>query len=148
MPTSSVTTLIQLLDIQRERLAVYREFQASTNDPYFKSALSFVIEDTQEAIARAASRLRQLGQRTADHSPGTIPDLNVSDGQAHEELAYRLLFVWHALKDQLDWYNARIKTLLDDADTQAILVALAEQNRVRLERWDNLLDEMKVSRNS
>ena len=148
MSTSSVNTLTHLLDIQRERLAVYREFQASTNDPYFKSALSFVIEDTLEAIARAASRLRQLGERTADLSSGTVPDLNVSLGQAQEELAHKLLFVWHALMDQLDWYNVKIKTLLDDADTQAILVALAEQNRVRLERWDNLLDEMKVFRNS
>jgi hypothetical protein len=145
MSNASVTNLSQLLSMLRERLAVFREFQANTDDPYYRTALSFVIEDTREAIARTASRLRQLGERTADRASTTTPQIDVSDARRQEDLAYELIYVWRALKEQLEWYNTTVKTLLDDADTQAILVALAEQNRVRLERWENLMDEMKVS---
>jgi hypothetical protein len=53
--------------------------------------------------------------------------------------------VRHGLEFQLKWYEANFKDLADDADTQAIFVALAEQTRVRLERWENLMREMKVS---
>ena len=44
----------------------------------------------------------------------------------------------------MEWYGTRLKDLKDDADSQAILVALAEQARVRLERWETLMKEMKV----
>jgi hypothetical protein len=145
MSNTSVHNLSQLLGILRERLVVFREFQANTDDPYYRAALKFVIEDTQEAIARTASRLRQLGERTADRTSATPPQIDLSAARMQEDLAYALIYVWRALKAQLDWYNTTAKTLLDDADTQAILVALAEQNRVRLERWENLMDEMKVS---
>ena len=50
----------------------------------------------------------------------------------------------NGLQFQLEWYEARVKDVADDADTQAILVALAEQTRVRLDRWDRLMREMKV----
>jgi hypothetical protein len=145
MSDVSVTNLSQLLAILRARLAVFREFRANTDDSYYRVALSFVIEDTQEAIARTASRLRQLGERTADQTSAKTPQIDLRDARRQEDLAYALIYVWRALKEQLDWYNTTVKSLLDDADTQAILVALAEQNRVRLERWENLMAEMKVS---
>lgn len=145
MSNASVTNLSQLLAILRARLVVFREFQANTDDSYYRTALNFVIEDTQEAIARTASRLRQLGERTADRTSTKTLQIDLSDAREQEDLAYALIYVWRALKEQLDWYNTTVKTLLDDADTQAILVALAEQNRVRLERWENLMAEMKVS---
>jgi len=145
MSNASVTNLSQLLAILRARLVVFREFQANTDDSYYRTALNFVIEDTQEAIARTASRLRQLGERTADRTSTKTLQIDLSDAREQEDLAYALMYVWRALKEQLTWYNTTVKTLLDDADTQAILVALAEQNRVRLERWENLMAEMKVS---
>ena len=143
MSGSSVTTLSQLLSMLRNRLAMYRQLRAKTEDPYFRSALSFVIEDTQEAVARSASRLRQLGERTADRASISVPNINENEDHVQGDLAHKLMLVWQALKEQLDWYTTTTKSLLDDPDTQAILVALAEQNRVRLERWENLMDEMK-----
>jgi hypothetical protein len=52
--------------------------------------------------------------------------------------------VQYGLKHQLEWYGDRLKDLKDDADSQAIFVALAEQTRVRLERWETLMKELKV----
>jgi len=132
--------LNQFLEDQKERLAVYRTYRRTIDSPYVKSALSFVIEDTQESIARIASRLRQL-----DHPPS--PQIFDAPRQPYprQRLDKQLRFVRASLQAQLEWYNTQTKKLLADADTQATLVALAEQTRMRLERWDNLMDEMKVS---
>ncbi len=56
----------------------------------------------------------------------------------------KLKFVRQGLKHQLEWSQARFKDLKDDADSQQTLVALAEQNRVRLERWETMMKDLKV----
>jgi hypothetical protein len=145
MDSSSVNVLTQHLKTQRERLVVLRAYQRAIDDPYVKPALSFVIEDTLEAIARTSSRLRQLGESPAGQLLTAAAEEKLRLNHRQRDLAEMLKFVWHALKDQLEWYNTHLKTLRNDADTQAIFVALAEQTRVRLERWKNLLEEMKVS---
>src|SRR5262245_58896970 len=139
----SILILKKHLEHQLDWLAALQEYKQNIDDPYVKSALAFAIEDTQEAIARVSSRLRQLG---------------VSTGQIKEELLYQRLyqartrryledqikFIWNGLKYQVQWYNTETKNLRADADSQALLVGLAEQNRMRLERWENLMSEMKV----
>ncbi|GAB4433422.1 MAG: hypothetical protein Kow0031_15000 [Anaerolineae bacterium] len=64
--------------------------------------------------------------------------------RSRQYLADQIHFVRNGLAHQVAWYNAHVKDLRHDHDSQAILVALAEQARLRLERWDNLMDEMKV----
>lgn len=144
---NSATALNAHLKELGEQLVVLRQFQQTTDKPYIKSALSFVIEDTQEAIAKTASRLRQLGQKPASQMPADAVAAKLVRTHNQQTLGDKLQSVWQALKHRLDWYTAQVKNLKDDADTQAILVALAEQVRVRLERWENLMDEMKVSPN-
>jgi hypothetical protein len=91
-----------------------------------------------------ASRLRQL-----DQAPGQAldkPDEKLlRQSRARRGPADKVQFVRQGLDFQLEWYEARLKDLANDADTQAIFVALAEQTRVRLERWESLMRDMKVS---
>ena len=144
MTNKSVAMLSQTLKAHLERLVVLREYHKNIDDPYVKSALSFTIEDTQEAIARVASRLRQLGVSTGQISEETTEKLLLQSRSCHT-LTDRIVFIWRGLKHQVEWYHNNVKNLLQDPDSQAILVALAEQARLRLDRWENLMDEMKVS---
>ena len=145
MSNASINILKQHLKTQLERLVMLREYQRNIKDPYVTSALSFVIEDTQEAIARVSSRLRQLGAVTTGQISEETTEKLLRQSRSRRALEDKIIFVWRGLRHQLEWYDAQIKHLMDDADTQAIFVALAEQARVRLERWENLMDEMKVS---
>jgi hypothetical protein len=144
MDNSSIPILKQHLKTQLERLVMLREYHQNVDDPYVKSSLSFVIEDTQEAIARVSSRLRQLGTISTNQMSAETTEKLLRQSRSRRALVDKLIFVWHGLKHQLDWYDTQIKNLINDADSQAIFVALAEQARVRLERWENLMDEMKV----
>ena len=145
MSDKSRNILKQHLTTQLERLVMLREYHRNIEDPYVTSALSFVIEDTQEAIARVSSRLRQLGAVTTGQISEETTEKLLRQSRSRRALADKLIFVWRGLRHQLEWYDTQIKNLVDDPDTQAIFVALAEQARVRLERWENLMDEMKVS---
>jgi hypothetical protein len=145
MSNKSINILKQHLTTQLERLVMLREYHHNIEDPYVTSALSFVIEDTQEAIARVSSRLRQLGAVTTSQIPEEATEKLLRQSRSRRALADKIIFVWRGLRHQLEWYDTKIKILIDDADTQAIFVALTEQARVRLERWENLMDEMKVS---
>lgn len=145
MAGASISILTQHLKSQLAYLTVYREYHQGSESPYFKSALSFALEDTQEAIARIASRLRQLGQPLLDQSLDEAGDKLLRQARSRRGLEEKLKFVHNGLKHQLEWYGTRLKELKDDADSQAIFVALAEQTRVRLERWETLMKEMKVS---
>jgi hypothetical protein len=140
---SSIPLLTQHNQVQLARLAYLTEYSQQVQDNHVKPALALAIEDTQEAIARVSSRLRQLGE-----APGRVLDEAneklVRQARARRGLADKLKFVQNGLQFQLEWYEARVKDVVDDADTQAILVALAEQTRVRLDRWDKLMREMKV----
>lgn len=142
---SSVPILTHHLKNQLERLVVLREYHRNIDDPHVKLALSFIIEDTLEAIARVSSRLRQLGSIAVSQISAETSDKLLLQSRSCRALVDKLRFVWRGLKYQLEWYNTQIKAMINDADSQAILVALAEQTRVRLERWENLMDEMKVS---
>lgn len=144
MDNPSIPILKQHLKTQLERLVMLREYYQNVDDPYVKSSLSFVIEDTQEAIARVSSRLRHLGTISSTQISAEATEKLLRQSRSRRTLVDRLIFVWRGLKHQLDWYETQIKKLIDDADSQAIFVALAEQARVRLERWENLMDEMKV----
>jgi hypothetical protein len=141
----SISLLTQHLKAQLAHLAVLREYQQSDEKPYFKSALSFAIEDAQEAIARIASRLRQLGHPLLDQSLDEAGNKLLRQARSRRSAEDKLRFVHHGLKYQLEWYGLHLKDLKDDADSQAIFVALAEQTRVRLERWEILMKELKVS---
>ncbi len=145
MTNSAVPILLQHLANHLARLAVLREYRDRIDQPNVKLAISFVVEDTQESIARVSSRLRQLGylpeQKTLDE---TIDEL-LHQSRSCRYLEDKLIFLWRGLKYQQEWYARQLKSLKNDADSQAILVALAEQNRVRLERWENLLQDMKVT---
>lgn len=145
MHNLSIDTMRAHQKAQLERLAVLRECQRIANDPYVKSALSFVIEDTQEAIARVSSRMRQIGAVSHSQISHEVSEKLLRQFRSRRYLADQLRFVHLGLAHQLKWYENHIKDLVDDADTQAIFVALAEQARVRLERWENLMDELKVS---
>lgn len=140
---TSIPLLTQHNQVQLARLAYLTEYSQQVQDHQVKPALALAIEDTQEAIARVSSRLRQLGE-----APGRILDEAneklVRQARTRRGLADKLKFVQNGLQFQLEWYEARVKDVADDADTQAILVALAEQTRVRLDRWDKLMREMKV----
>ena len=87
----------------------------------------------------SGSRLLAPGRLLDDANEKLIRQARTRRG-----LADKLKFVQNGLQFQLEWYEARVKDVADDADTQAILVALAEQTRVRLDRWDRLMREMKV----
>ena len=144
MSHASVPILIQHNQVQFARLAYLQEYSQNITDAHVKEALAQVIEDIQEAIARVASRLRQF-----DQAPGRAigePDEKLlRQSRARRGVEDRLWFVRQGLIFQLEWYETRLKDLAGDADTQAIFVALAEQTRVRLERWDNLMSDLKVS---
>jgi len=144
MSDSSTSILTQHVKAQLGHLAVLREYQRQADDSYVKSALALAIEDTQEAIARVASRLRQLGQPILDQSLDEAADKLLRQSRSRRGLADQLKFVHHGLKHQVEWYNVQLKELKEDADSQAIFVALAAQTRVRLERWENLMKDMKV----
>ena len=143
---SSIPLLTQHNQVQLARLAYLTEYSQQVQDNQVKPALALAIEDTQEAIARVSSRLRQLGE-----APGRLlDDANeklIRQARTRRGLADKLKFVQNGLQFQLEWYEAQVKDVADDADTQAILVALAEQTRVRLDRWDRLMREMKVPPN-
>jgi hypothetical protein len=112
--------------------------------PTLSRAWPFVIEDTQEAIARASSRLRQIGARPVGKLSEEVTEKLLRQSRVRRALADKLKFIQNGLKFQLNWYETQIKALRQDPDTQATLVALAEQTRIRLERWNNLMVEMKV----
>jgi hypothetical protein len=141
---TSISILTQHLQVQLAHLAVLREYHQGDEKPYFKSALSFAIEDAQEAIARVASRLRQLGHPYLNQSLDEAGDRLLRQSRSRRSAEDKLKFVHHGLKHQLEWYGTHLKDLKDDADSQAIFVALAEQTRVRLERWETLMLELKV----
>ena len=140
----SIPILTQYVKAQLANLAVLREYQRNNNDPYVRSALALTIEDTQEAIARASSRLRQLGQPVSDQTLDEAGEKLLRQFRSRQKMEDKLKFVRHGLKYQLEWSQARFKDLKGDADSQAILVALAEQNRVRLERWETMMKDLKV----
>jgi hypothetical protein len=144
MTDSSVSILNQCVKTQLGRLAVLREYREQINDPYIKSGLAFAIEDTQEAIARVASRLRQFDHTLTDQNLDETGEKLLRQARTRRGTEDRLKFVRQGLKYQLEWYSARVKELRDDLDSQAILVALAEQTRVRLERWETLMKDLKV----
>ena len=141
MSDRSVSILAQHNQVQLVRLAYLKEYSQNIDDNHIRLVLAQAIEDTQEAIARASSRLRQLGQ-----APGRVLDDEdeklLRQSRARRGIADKLQFVRQGLKFQLEWYEARVRDLADDPDTQAIFVALAEQTRVRLASWDNLMKDM------
>ena len=145
MSDKSTSLLSQCLKAHLERLIMLREYRKNIDDPYVTSALSFTIEDTQEAIARVSSRLRQLGQVTPIKVSEEATEKLLKQSRSRRALGDKIRFVYNGLTHQQEWYSTHVKELVKDADSQAILVALAEQNRLRLERWENLMDEMKVS---
>ncbi len=147
MSNKSTSLLSQCLKAHLERLVVLREYRKNIDDPYVTSALSFTIEDTQEAIARVSSRLRQLGEITPMRVSEETTEKLHKQSRSRRNLADKIRFIYNGLVHQQEWYGTHLKELVKDPDSQAILVALAEQNRLRLERWENLMDEMKVSPN-
>ena len=144
MSDLSVSILTEHQKAQMERLIMLRDYQRLIDDPYVKSALSFVVEDTQEAIARGASRLRQVGAMQVSKFSEETNSKLMRQGRQRRGLGDKIWFVYNGLQYQLQWYERQITALVDDADTQAIFVALAEQLRVRIDRWQNLMTEMKV----
>lgn len=142
---NSVTLLTQFVKAHLERLVLLRQFHKIVRDPYFKSALSFTIEDTQEAIARASSRLRQLGEISTSKISDETSEKLLRQGSSRRTPADKIRFVHKGLVMQMDWYDTYVAALRNDPDTQATLVALAEQARLRLERWENMMAELKVS---
>jgi hypothetical protein len=86
-----------------------------------------------------------LGQPLLDESLDEAGEKLLRQSRTRRSIEDKLKFVQHGLKHQLEWDGARVKDMKDDADSQAILVALAEQTRVRLERWETLMKDLKVS---
>ena len=144
MSLTSIAILTQHNQVQLTRLAYLQEYSDKIDDAYVKLILSQAIEDVHEAIARVASRLRQLGQATGQALAETDEKL-LRQARTRRGPEDKLRFVRQGLKFQLDWYEARFKDLAGDPDSQAIFVALAQQTRVRLERWDKLMKDLKVS---
>jgi hypothetical protein len=147
MSNRSVSILAQHNQVQLGRLAYLKEYSQNIDDNHIRLVLAQAIEDTQEAIARVSSRLRQLGQapaRVLDEADEKL----LRQSRARRGVADKLQFVRQGLKFQLEWYEGRVRDLADDPDTQAIFVALAEQTRVRLASWDNLMRDMKAPINS
>lgn len=143
MNDSSVSILSIHVKAQLARLAFLQEYRQKTQDPYVTSALAFVIEDTQEAIARVASRLRQLDS-TVDESLDEAGEKLLRQARSRRSLEDKIKFIRRGLKHQIEWYSDRVKDLRNDADSQAIFVGLAEQARVRLDRWENMMKDLKV----
>ncbi len=144
MTDSSISILTECVRVQLGRLEVFREYQQKERDPYFLAALAPAIEDVQEAIARVSSRLRQLDSPISDEELDEAGDKVLRQSRTRRGTGDKAKFVWQGLKHQLDWYSARIQDLKDDPDSQAILVALTEQTRVRLDGWENMMKELKV----
>jgi len=145
MSQSSASLLTKHNKAQLERLAYLQEYRKNIDDPYVTQTLSLLIEDAQEALARVAGRLRQLGE-----APGLIPDQTdnklLNQSRARRNLADQVQFVRQGLSFQLDWYKTQTKQLLDDLETQAVLVALARQTELRLKQWDNDLADYQPGR--
>ena len=144
MSRKSISILAQHNQVQLSRLAYLKEYSQNIDDNHIRLVLAQAIEDIQEAIARVSSRLRQLGQAPG-RAPEEADEKLLRQSRARRGVADKLQFVRQGLKFQLEWYEARIRDLTDDPDTQAIFVALAEQTRVRLASWDNLMTDMKAS---
>jgi hypothetical protein len=121
-----------------------QEYRERVRDANVKSALAFTIEDTQEAIARVSSRLRQFDVLT-DQTLDEAGEKLLRQSRTRRSVEDKIKFVWQGLKYQVEWYSARIKELKDDLDSQAIFVALAEQAAVCLERWETMMKDMKVT---
>lgn len=144
MSDTSIAVLTQHLRTHLERLAFLQEYHQNVENSQVKLALSLVIEDTQEAIARVSSRLRQLGQAPGQTLAAADEKL-LRQSRARRRIDDKLKFVRHGLKHQLDWYETHLKDLAHDPDSQAILVGLAEQTKMRLDRWETLMKDLKVS---
>jgi len=140
MEQSSASILIKHNKAQLERLAYLQEYRQNIDDRYVTPTLSLLIEDTQEALARVSSRLRQLGQAPGQLLEQTDTKL-LNQSRARRHLGDQLKFVRQGLSFQLDWYKNQIKHLQDDLETQAVLVALAQQTEFRLNQWDDTLAE-------
>lgn len=138
-----ITLLTQHNQAQLGRLAYLEEYSRNVDDAQVKQALAQVSEDVEEAVARVASRLRQLGQ-PAGRALDQVDEKLLRQSRARRGLADKLKFVQSGLRFQLEWYETRYQDVADDADTQAIFVALAEQTRVRLARWEEFMLDMKV----
>jgi hypothetical protein len=145
MNTPSTQMLTQNLQALLAHLAILREYAHDAEKPAFKAALTPAIEDDLEAIARVSSRLRQLGQAINNQILDESGEKLLRQAHHQNTLADKLKFIRHWFKHQLEWYHTRLKDLKHDADTQALFVALAEQIRIRLERWDTLMKDLKVS---
>ncbi len=145
MSENSIAILSQHLIAHLEQLAMLREYRKVITDPYVSSALNFVIEDTHEAIARVSSRIRQLGAVSPTHIAREATDTLLFQSRTRRSLEEQIRFVHHGLVHQVQWYQTNLKNFIDDPDSQAILVALAEQSRLRLNRWETMMKEMKVS---
>ncbi len=143
MTQLSAPILVKHNKAQLERLAYLQEYQQNIDESDVKQALGLLIEDTHEAIARVASRLRQL-----DEAPGLIEEdvdnklLNQS--RARRGIVDQLRFVRQGLSFQLDWYKLQIKNLQHDLETQGVLVALAQQTEFRLNWWTNMMTEFQI----
>lgn len=144
MNHNSIALLTQHNQVQLARLAYLEEYSQKIDNAQIKLSLGQVIEDIYEAVARVASRLRQLDQPTGQ-ALDEVDEKLLRQARTRRGLADQLRFVRQGLKFQLDWYEARLKDLSGDADSQAIFVALAQQARVRLARWDKLMADLKVS---
>jgi hypothetical protein len=145
MSNNSIEILTEHLKAHLGRLEMLREYRKNIDDPYVKSALSFTIEDTQEAIAHISSRLRQVGTVSPFQVSGETPEKLLFQSRSRKALGDKIKFVYSGLSHQVEWYNSRIPELRHDPDSQAVLVALREQAKLRLERWETLMVEMKVS---
>ena len=143
MSQSAAPILIKHNKAQLERLAYLQEYRQNIDDRYVTEALTLLIEDAQEALARVASRLRQLGE-----APGLISEQTdtklLNQSRARRNLADQVQFVRQGLSFQLDWYRTQIKHLQHDLETQAVLVALAQQTEFRLNQWDDTLAEYQT----
>ena len=144
MANESTPILTQHLKIQLERLIMLREYHKNIKDPYVKSTLNFIIEDTQEAIARVSSRLRQLDAVSPSQLSEEVTQQLLRQSRSRRTLADKIIFVWQGLKYQNEWYTNHIPKLMADPDSQATFVALVEQSRSRLKQWESLMAEMKV----
>jgi hypothetical protein len=144
MSVDSIDVLTEHLKAHLGRLVMLREYHQNVDDPYVKSALNFAIEDTQEAIAHVSSRLRQVGSVSPTQISNETSEKLLHQSRSRKTLKDKIKFVHSGLSHQVAWYNSRIPELKHDSDTQAVLVALGEQAKLRLERWESLMVEMKV----
>ncbi len=145
MANKAIPILTQHLKIQLERLTMLREYHQNIKDAHVKANLSFIIEDTQESIARVSSRLRQLDAVSTSQLSEEVTKQLLRQSRSRRALKDKIIFVGQGLEHQAEWYTKHIPKLMDDPDSQAIFVALAEQSRSRMARWKSLMTEMKVS---